>query len=184
MKKEYLLFFVLSVFILSGCIVRTYQVTKDRTDQDLTAGNRGYLQGQASAGEKERKPTRTTQIVEVEMFPPIKFERLPKKDISGENVLETEEDQEIWGNRGYITESKTQEMSEAKAPVEIKTEQYTAQKGDTLQKISQRFYGTTKKWLKIYEANKDVLKSPDKVYPGQVLNIPLEQLKEVPEKIK
>ncbi|MCM8781059.1 MAG: LysM peptidoglycan-binding domain-containing protein, partial [Candidatus Omnitrophica bacterium] len=56
-----------------------------------------------------------------------------------------------------------------------KFERYTVQPQDTLQKISQKFYGTTKKWNKIYEANKDTLKSPDKIYPGQILEIPLEE---------
>ncbi|MCX7662077.1 MAG: LysM peptidoglycan-binding domain-containing protein, partial [Candidatus Omnitrophica bacterium] len=47
--------------------------------------------------------------------------------------------------------------------------------GDTLQKISLKFYGTTKKWKRIFNANKDIIKSPDKIYPGQVINIPLEE---------
>jgi nucleoid-associated protein YgaU len=51
-------------------------------------------------------------------------------------------------------------------------EKYTVAKNDTLQKISNKFYGTTKRWTKIYDANKDVLRGPDKLYPGQVLNIP------------
>jgi nucleoid-associated protein YgaU len=51
-------------------------------------------------------------------------------------------------------------------------EKYTVAKNDTLQKISKKFYGTTKRWMKIYDANKDVLRAPDKLYPGQVLNIP------------
>ena len=51
-------------------------------------------------------------------------------------------------------------------------ENYTVEKNDTLQKISKKFYGTTKNWPKIYEANKDVLRSPDKLYAGQNLRIP------------
>jgi nucleoid-associated protein YgaU len=47
-------------------------------------------------------------------------------------------------------------------------------KGDTLQKISKKFYGTTRKWNRIYKANKQVLKSQNKIYPGQVLDIPLD----------
>ena len=49
---------------------------------------------------------------------------------------------------------------------------YTVQKNDTLQKISQKFYGTTKKWMKLFEVNKEVLKSPDKVYPGITIKVP------------
>ena len=51
-------------------------------------------------------------------------------------------------------------------------ESYTVGKNDTLQKISMKFYGTTKKWMKIYDANKDVLHSPNKLYAGQTLKIP------------
>ncbi|MBI3322737.1 MAG: LysM peptidoglycan-binding domain-containing protein [Candidatus Omnitrophica bacterium] len=49
---------------------------------------------------------------------------------------------------------------------------YTVQKGDTLQKIASKFYGTSKPWRKIYEANQASLKSPDSIYPGQKLVIP------------
>jgi nucleoid-associated protein YgaU len=51
---------------------------------------------------------------------------------------------------------------------------YVVQKGDTLQKISSKVYGTTKKWKKIFEANKELLKDPDKIKPGQELVIPAE----------
>lgn len=49
---------------------------------------------------------------------------------------------------------------------------YTVKKGDTLQKISQRFYGTTKQWNKIYQANKRAIKDPDKLTIGTKLTIP------------
>jgi nucleoid-associated protein YgaU len=51
---------------------------------------------------------------------------------------------------------------------------YVVQKGDTLQKISEKFFGTTQKWKSIYDANKHVLKSPDRIRPGQKLVIPKE----------
>jgi nucleoid-associated protein YgaU len=49
---------------------------------------------------------------------------------------------------------------------------YTVQRGDTLQKISQKFYGTTRSWTKIYDANRGKLKKPDMVVAGKVLTIP------------
>jgi nucleoid-associated protein YgaU len=158
-------------------VVRSYPVTRERIDQDLT-GNRGYLQGQALSQEvKERKTTRTTQVVEVELHSPIKFERMPKTKIA-----EKTEDKTIWGNRGLITESTTPEIAEPTFAANI--EKYTIQKGDTLQKISKKFYGTTKKWNKIFEANKDKLKAPNKIYPGQVIDVPVEPLKETKENLK
>jgi nucleoid-associated protein YgaU len=55
------------------------------------------------------------------------------------------------------------------------------QNGDTLQKISQKFYGTSKKWKNIFEANKDKLKAPDKIRVGQTICVPTEGKIEVQE---
>ncbi|HEV7783922.1 MAG TPA: LysM peptidoglycan-binding domain-containing protein [Thermoanaerobaculia bacterium] len=49
---------------------------------------------------------------------------------------------------------------------------YTVQKGDTLSKIAKNFYGEANEYRKIFEANKDQLKDPDKIQPGQILRIP------------
>jgi nucleoid-associated protein YgaU len=49
---------------------------------------------------------------------------------------------------------------------------YTVQKGDTLSKISKQFYGDANAYKKIFDANRDQLKDPDKIQPGQVLRIP------------
>jgi nucleoid-associated protein YgaU len=49
---------------------------------------------------------------------------------------------------------------------------YTVQKGDTLSKISKQYYGDPNKYNRIFEANRDQLKDPDKIFPGQVLKIP------------
>ncbi len=49
---------------------------------------------------------------------------------------------------------------------------YTVVKGDTLGKIAKEFYGNAMKYPVIFEANKPMLKSPDLIYPGQVLRIP------------
>ena len=51
---------------------------------------------------------------------------------------------------------------------------YTVQKGDTLSGIAKKMYGEANKYPQIFEANKPMLKDPDKIYPGQVLRIPPE----------
>ena len=48
---------------------------------------------------------------------------------------------------------------------------YTVQSGDSLSKIGSN-YGVS--WQKIFEANRDKLDDPDKIYPGQELTIPQE----------
>jgi len=51
-------------------------------------------------------------------------------------------------------------------------QEYTIVKGDTLGKISMKFYGTSRRYQKIYEANRNVLKSQDKLIPGTKIRIP------------
>ena len=49
---------------------------------------------------------------------------------------------------------------------------YTVAKGDTLSHIAKDHYGKASKWRAIFEANRDQLADPDKIFPGQVLKIP------------
>jgi nucleoid-associated protein YgaU len=49
---------------------------------------------------------------------------------------------------------------------------YVVVAGDSLSKIAKREYGNANEWKRIYEANQDLLKDPDKIYPGQKLKIP------------
>jgi len=51
---------------------------------------------------------------------------------------------------------------------------YTVIRGDYLWKIASFWwiYRDGKQWKRIYEANKDKIKDPDLIYPGQILNIP------------
>ena len=49
---------------------------------------------------------------------------------------------------------------------------YTVKAGDTLSKIAKEHLGDANDYMKIFNANKDVLSDPDKIKPGQVLTIP------------
>jgi nucleoid-associated protein YgaU len=53
-----------------------------------------------------------------------------------------------------------------------KVETYTVQKGDSLSKIAKHVYGNANEWKKIFEANRDIIKNPDLIHPGQTLKIP------------
>ena len=53
-----------------------------------------------------------------------------------------------------------------------KEQAYTVQSGDTLSKISKQFYGDANSYMRIFDANKDQLKDPNMIKPGQVLKIP------------
>ena len=49
---------------------------------------------------------------------------------------------------------------------------YVVTKGDSLSAIAKREYGDINAWRRIYEANRDVIKDPDLIYPGQTLRLP------------
>lgn len=141
---------------LSGCVARTYNLTRNRIDQDLTSasGNRGYLMGVPPEA-PERKATRTTRVVEIELGFSKKLPVRSTQAAPAEEIVEVTEVREAMP-----------------ATTEQTFESYRVGKNDTLQKISKKFYGTTRKWRDIYEANKDILRAPDKLYPGQTLRIP------------
>ena len=174
MKKIYLLTLcALFSIILTGCIkTSTYQV--ERKDQDLR-GNRGIIMGEIPPPEIGRRKTRTMARVDVELPPSKAYkerkEILEERPIREKPVVIEEEiiEEEPIARVEELEEITVEEMAAEEYRPEIK---YTVQKGDTLQKISERFYGTTRKWPGIYEANKDTIKHPSKIYPGQVITIP------------
>ena len=51
---------------------------------------------------------------------------------------------------------------------------YVVKKGDSLWSIAAKpeVYGTATKWRRLYDANRDLLKSPERLRPGMTLKIP------------
>ncbi|HZK39939.1 MAG TPA: LysM peptidoglycan-binding domain-containing protein [Atribacterota bacterium] len=74
-------------------------------------------------------------------------------------------------------------LKEAKDTIEAKLaeaikknipEYYEVEKGDSLWNITERFYSTGEKWIRILEANRDIIKNPSMIYPYQRFTIPKE----------
>ncbi len=55
----------------------------------------------------------------------------------------------------------------------LKVEYYTIVEGDTLSRIAERFLGSAADYPVIFEANREVIKDPDLIYPGQKIRIPV-----------
>lgn len=180
---------VATALFLNGCLIRTYTVTKDRPDQEVS-GNQGFLSGQAPANYQQPKKftQRRYKFFEVELQSPLKIEHLkePPKPL-GENTvnapqvisqdIESEPLPEGFEPKTRSTIIDIPEVETPSAPLAAKSDlpgTYIVKDGDTLQKISARpeIYGTHKQWVKIYKANKDRLKAPDRIKPGQELIIP------------
>jgi nucleoid-associated protein YgaU len=67
---------------------------------------------------------------------------------------------------------KVNDMMTVKEPAD-ESRWYTVVKGDTLSAIAKTQYGNANAYMKIFEANKPMLSNPDKIYPGQLLRIPV-----------
>ena len=199
MKKPLFYGLMFVSFVLSGCAIRAIPYDVDRVDQEIT-GNRGVVRGDVSSVPvTERKKTKKMYNIEIEL-PMSGADKLKKeRDSSGGNkgYVQTETVPErkkrVGKKRGSAiklrslgTSTKPQVVyqvplkaggkykREKGVGVIVKKEEkiYIVKKGDTLQKIADKMYGTTKKWKKIYNANKDVLEAPDVIRPGQKLVIP------------
>ncbi len=170
---------VLVGFFLTGCArITTQVVEKPRVDQELE-GNRGYLAGSGPAP-VQRKTTRRMLQTDVEM--PTWDELHPwKKPAKPEaRAPAAAPEAPAWeeaarpDTRAWQPPAVVEEPEEPVLPAlpgqPLAT--YTVEKGDTLEKISRKFYGTTRRWRRIYEANREVLRNPNRVYPGQKLTIP------------
>jgi nucleoid-associated protein YgaU len=55
-----------------------------------------------------------------------------------------------------------------------KVEYYVIKSGDTLSAIAQKYYGKASAYPRIFEANREVIKNPDLIYPGQKIRIPMD----------
>lgn len=192
-KVFWIVFWSFICIQISGCskwVVRTSVSEKPRVDQEVS-GNRGFISGKPSSPAKA--PTFTKRkVYQVEVEIP---ELIPKKKAASVKkesaVQQPRKDQHIEGNKGYLfggpkeegveqpiitdeaaeqTEEAISQELESRATTKMRT--YQVQKGDTLQKISDNFYGTTKNWPLLYKANRDKLKGPDEIKPGQILIIP------------
>lgn len=61
-----------------------------------------------------------------------------------------------------------------KTPDEPKVEYYEIVSGDTLSGIAKKYYGDAMQYPRLFEANREVIKDPDLIYPGQKIRIPMD----------
>ena len=81
--------------------------------------------------------------------------------------------------KAVLMAGNVQGVSEVKAagisapPQAAQVEYYVIQKGDSLSAIAKRYYGNAQDYPRIFDANREVIKNPDLIYPGQKIRIPL-----------
>ena len=70
-----------------------------------------------------------------------------------------------------ITVDQSRAMGAAAGGGQAQAQTYTVKPGDNLSKIAKEFYGDPNEYMKIYYANRDQLRDPDKIKVGQQLTI-------------
>jgi nucleoid-associated protein YgaU len=92
------------------------------------------------------------------------------------SVKTEEEKNELWNAIKTIPDWKNDIVADIKVtggPATAKgARTYTVKSGDTLSKIAKEHLGDGNAYMKIFELNRDQLKDPDQIKPGQVLKLP------------
>ena len=81
-------------------------------------------------------------------------------------------EEEKAASAGASTAESRKEYTPKDRPPAPSHQYYEVQKGDSLSKIAKDRYGDAGKWKLIYQANKQTIKNPDMIYPGQVIELP------------
>jgi len=68
--------------------------------------------------------------------------------------------------------SDVQSGASSTAPAAQTYQTYEVKAGDSLSKIAKQLLGDGNAWKRIFDANQDILRDPNKIYPGQKLKIP------------
>ena len=68
--------------------------------------------------------------------------------------------------------SSSRPVAPERPPRRLRNSGTRSSTGDSLSKIAKRFYGDGNRWQKIFDANRDQIKDPDLIKPGQKLKIP------------
>lgn len=157
-------------FWMAGCARMTTQIVeKPRVDQGLK-GNRGYLVGKAPAA-AERPKTRKVLETSIEMatmdeMNPWKKSKAPEARPQSQSVPATSPPVKT-----ALPIEEEEELHVAAIRPSPST-RYTVKAGDTLEKIASKIYGDSSQWRRIFEANRQKLSTPSRIYPGQKLIVP------------
>lgn len=187
---------------MAGCVKAQMRLVEmPRVDQALT-GNRGYLKGAApirqdtGRAKAARKATRQVIMTDIEL--PTREELWRRRQPVGPGAQEPAGRETriaasaaalpqpaVTGEAASLPAASLEETFEGLPPPQPVTptlaqptaplappSTYTVQKGDTLEKIAKKVYGDARRWPRIYQANRQALTNPNRVYPGQELTIP------------
>lgn len=146
-------------------------------------GQEGDAESEKEQEEKQKQNERAARKLEHNIrHLNLKIDRL-KINIEGEMaVVSGEALDQATREKIILAVGNTEGISEVDDRMDVENSEpeavfHTVETGDDLRKIAKAHYGDAERYMEIFEANKPMLKEPDKLYPGQVLRIPQEEKK-------
>ena len=153
---------IATVLLIAGCKAPTRMAAKvtevPRVDIATSDGNRGFLVGTAPPA-SEHKTTR--QMFETTIEIPSRYQ--PRPGMGGQ----------IEAPEGRLPQTNP-EATDAVVAAPQRYDSYVVKKGESLWSIAAKseVYGKASRWRRIFDANRDQLKTPDQVKAGMTLKIP------------
>ncbi len=157
--------------VVAGCRRRTEITEVPRVDLELEGGNRGYVVGAPPVASRIKT---TRQIIETTIeLPGASSASAPTPADLAQVPIVGESTDAAWLDTATGPMADSGEAS-ASAAAEGSMDAYVVQKGDSLWSIAARaeIYGKATRWRQIFDANRDVLKTPDDLRVGMTLKIP------------
>ena len=156
---------IVMVGLASGCRAAVQVREFPRTDLELASGgNRGYVVGTPPPAPQLRQNREMVELsAEVPTLFPGRYHARTQPPLALEQISPPEVD----------LETEEGEAPEAwSAPAQF--DAYVVQKGDSLWSIAAKpeVFGKATRWRAIYDANRDLMRSPNDLHPGMKLRIP------------
>lgn len=154
----------LAMLVAGGCHTATRVKDVPRVDLEVenAGGNRGYLAGTPPPATGWKT---TRQIIETDVELPSFY--TPKH---GGPPANPEEAAPAEAGTSEASTEAAQKIAAPSGPYDT----YIVRKGESLWTIAAKpnIYGKATHWRRIFDANRDILKSPDRVRAGMKLKIP------------
>lgn len=152
---------MLGGMLIAGCRTASRVIEVPRVDLEVSGGNRGYLIGTPPTISENQSSTRAMAEMEFEIPSFSRPGSRPVRPVSLGEVAPPETDLSESGATPAGTSPQVYDT-------------YVVHKGDTLWSIAAnpQVFGDASRWRLLFEANRDLLKSPDRLRPGMTLKIP------------
>ena len=128
-----------------GSVLRTIEQTGIRMQNMHVENNKLYIRGEAPTAQAKNQ-----------LWDQIKLVDPSYSDLTADITVDPNAHQQSATEQGPASGGQT----------------YTVASGDSLSKIAKQFYGDANAYMDIFNANRDKLNDPNKIFPGQQLVIP------------